>query len=108
MKIKQKCIEWIKQQMEIHRNNGRKQSYVSYYKKIIQRHPELGHPAEGEESWLTYWREYDRDLSPLAYRIFSRYIGPDIHILPLEICVNVIEPILTPPNIEGFIEIKIA
>lgn len=102
MKIKQKCIEWIKQQMEIYRNNGRKQSYVSYYKKIIQRHPELGHPAEGEESWLAYWREYDRDLSPLAYRVFSRYIGPDIHILPLEICVNVIEPVLTPPQYRGF------
>ena len=102
MKMKQKCIEWIKQQMEIHRYNGRKQSYINYYKRIIQRHPELDCPAEGEESWLAYWRKFDRNLSPLAYRVFSRYIGPDVQILPLELCINIVEPILTPSHYRGF------
>lgn len=107
MSVKQKCIEWVKKQLASHRYNGRKNGYLNYYKKIIQRHPELGQPAEGEEKWLNYWRQYDSKLSPLAFRVFSRYVGNDLHIMPMELCVNIVEPILTPPIIAGYTEIRI-
>lgn len=102
MSVKQKCIEWVKNQVENHRYNGRKNGYINYYKRIIQRHPELGQPAEGEEEWLNYWRRYDAKLSPLAFRVFSRYVGNDVHIMPMELCVNIVELILTTPQYRGF------
>lgn len=77
-------------------------SYDFLYKKIIASNPELGKIAEGEKEWLMKWRRYDSKLSPLSYRIFSRYIGEDMNILPLELCVNVIEPVLTPSGFREF------
>lgn len=76
--------------------------YIADYKECIALHPELAEPAEGEIEWLEKWRKYDKKVSPLSYRIFSRYIGPDINILPMEICVNVIEPVLTPGYLAPF------
>lgn len=70
--------------------------YLNLYNKMISKTPELGKAAEGEEAWLDKWRKYDKNLSPLAYRIFSRYIGNDLNIMPMEVCVSVVEPILTP------------
>lgn len=71
-------------------------SFLHLYKKMIECNSELGEFAKGEVEWLAKWRKYDPKLSPLSYRIFSRYIGEDMNILPLELCANVIEPILTP------------
>lgn len=73
-----------------------KKNYLNYYKRIISQSPELGTYAEGEDAWIKRWKKYDKNLSPLSYRIFSRFIGPDITILPMELCVNYVEPILTP------------
>ena len=84
----------------------RGRSYHRLYKKMITTNPELGEPAEGEKEWLTKWRKYDPRLSPLSYRIFSRYIGNDMNILPLDLCASVIEPVLTPSNFMGFYEDK--
>ena len=70
--------------------------YHSLYRTMVSKTPELGKPAEGEDVWLDKWRQYDKKLSPLAYRIFSRYIGNDINIMPMELCVRLVEPILTP------------
>lgn len=81
---------------------NRTAAYIRFYKNAIARNKELSFPAEGEEEWLKRWRKYDKKLSPLAYRVFSRYIGPNIDILPMELCVNYIEPILTPPNFRAY------
>ncbi len=70
--------------------------YHNLYKSMISKSPELGKVAEGENAWLNKWREYDKRMSPLAYRIFSRYIGNDINIMPMELCMSFVEPILTP------------
>lgn len=66
------------------------------YKKIISVNEFLGKEADGEKEWLDKWKNYDKNISPLSFRIFSRFIGPDINILPLELCAGLIEPILTP------------
>lgn len=81
---------------------NRTAAYIRFYKNAIARNKELSFPAEGEEEWLKRWRKYDKKLSPLAYRVFSRYIGPNIDILPMELCVNYIEPVLTPQSFRAY------
>lgn len=81
-------------------NNRRR--YIKNYKECISLHPELGKPAEGETEWMQKWKKYDKKVSPLSYRIFSRYTGPDINIMPLEVCANIVEPVLTPRYYESF------
>lgn len=71
-------------------------NYISYYKQIIESNPALARPVEGENEWLKHWRTYDKNLSPLCYRIFSRYVNKDCDIIPLEYISSIIEPILTP------------
>lgn len=73
-----------------------KQSYYQLYKKIIDVNPDLGKYAEGEEQWLQRWRKFDNTIKPTAYRIFSRYVGCNMDILPLEYSASKIEPSMTP------------
>lgn len=82
--------------------NHSKRLYIKTYQSYIEKNPELALPMEGEKEWMEKWKKYDKNISPLSYRIFSRYIGPDINIMPMEVCVNVIEPILTPDNLSSF------
>lgn len=70
--------------------------YHDLYRTMVSKSPELGEKAEGEEAWLDKWKRYDRNLSPLAYRIFSRFIGKDLNIMPMELCMCLVEPILNP------------
>lgn len=80
-----------------HRYNGSKRSYENLYKRIISSNQFDCSKAEiGENKWLEKWRKYDSSLSPLSYRIFSRYIGEDINIMPLEIQKGIVEPVLMP------------
>lgn len=74
----------------------------SFYKDAIEINPNLKEPANGEDLWLKKWRIYDSKLSPLAYRVFSRYIGENINIVPLEICSAICEPVLTPYDYNHF------
>lgn len=72
-------------------------SYLNLYKRIIDANPELAKPAEKEKEWLEYWEKYDKNLSPLYCRVFSRYVNEDIkQMIPLEFIASIIEPILTP------------
>lgn len=72
--------------------------YIKYYRDISKRNPQINisTPVEGEEKWLTKWKELDSDVTPYSYRIFSKYIGKDINIYPLETGVNYIERFLNP------------
>lgn len=71
-------------------------NYINLYKKIIERNPQLAEPAKGEKEWLGHWRKYDKNLSPLCYRVFSRYVKEGADIIPLEFIASMVEPILTP------------
>lgn len=76
---------------------GRKRS-KSFYDNAIQYNPSLKESVKGENEWLEKWRKFDPKLSPMAYRVFSRYIGPSMDIVPLEVCSSICEPVLTPRN----------
>ena len=75
---------------------------LSFYNNAIKYNPQLKEFAEGEEEWLKKWRQFDSKLTPIAYRVFSRYIGPNMNIVPLEGCWGFCEPLLTPANYIDF------
>lgn len=58
--------------------------YFKLYDKMLLNCPDLDKVSDGEEQWLEKWRRYYPNLSPLSYRIFSKYIGAEINIVPLE------------------------
>ena len=97
-----KIVEFVKRIIVQVLSYRRRVSYIRDYKECIAINPELGKPAEGENEWIEKWRKYDKRVSPLSYRIFSRYIGSDINILPMEVCANIIEPVLTPGHLAAF------
>lgn len=74
----------------------KKSNYLNLYKRILDNNPALGLKSAREDEWLSKWRKYDKSLSPLSYRIFSRYIGLDMNIAPPELVYTIVEPILTP------------
>ena len=73
-------------------------NYEKLYKKIGNRNPELLKKASGEDLWMHKWGKVNKHVSPCSYRIFSRFIGNNQNIVPLEVFADVIEPILCPPN----------
>lgn len=79
-----------------HRRLQFRRVHRDYYRKIIAQNPEYAQPADGETEWMERWSRYDSCLSPLCYRIYSRFCGCDINIVPLETCTNLIEPIFQP------------
>lgn len=91
----------IKNAIERYLKTQRRTIAMAFYKKSIQYNPDLGKYLVGEEQWLQRWRQYDPRLSPLAFRVFGRYIGSDMDIVPLEICTT-LESVLTPYNFNNF------
>ena len=78
------------------RNYLLRKSYYKLYKVIYHNNPLLKKKAVFEEKWLQKWKSLDSHIKIDSYRIFSRYVGEDINILPLEYCATVIEPFLNP------------
>lgn len=82
-----------------HRYKGIKKGYHHLYQKMMdQSNLKYGNKTEwgGVNSWKLKWGKYDRRLSTVSYQIFSKYIGDDINIIPLEILAGIVEPVLTP------------
>lgn len=52
--------------------------------------------VDGEDEWMKKWSVFGMNLQRTQFRLFSHYIGPDINIVPEEICHAYIEPILNP------------
>lgn len=89
------------------RNYLLRKSYYKLYKVIYHNNPLLKKKAVFEEKWLQKWKSLDSHIKIDSYRIFSRYVGEDINILPLEYCATVIEPFLILSSFGHIIMIKI-
>lgn len=87
---------FLKKSISFYLYRGCVKNAHSFYSNAIKYNPLLKEPANHEDLWLKKWRVYDPKLSPLAYRVFSRYIGEDLNIVPLEICSGMCERALTP------------
>lgn len=89
-------MELIYQIQQSVRNYFLRKSYYNLYKVIYHNNPLLRKKALFEDKWLQKWKSLDSHIKIDSYRIFSRYIGEDVNILPLEYCATVIEPFLDP------------
>lgn len=71
---------------------------MRWYNEIEHRSPSLKAFSffEAEKEWVEKWKKFDKRLSTKSFRIFSHFIGPDLNIIPLEVCASVVEPILMP------------
>lgn len=59
-------------------------------------------PIEGEEEWYKKWNVLGIQPNKLYYRLYSHYIGPNINIVPKNVCHNIIELILNPFRYVGY------
>ena len=84
-----------------------RKGYKLLYKKIGEQNPFLTQPVEGEKLWLKKWKLVDKNISVCSYRIFSRYVGYKIDIMPLETCAVLVEPSLCPISYFDFYNDKI-
>lgn len=88
--------QFIKKGLLKYINYQKHRNYNLLYKKILCLHPNLGEKEIGEEQWLYRWKKLDANVTPFSYRIFSKFIGNNIDILPLETSCTFIEPLLQP------------
>lgn len=79
-----------------------RKGYKELYKQIGKLNPSLLQPIEGEKLWLKKWKLIDKNISVYSYRIFSRYVGQNIDLMPLETCAVLVEPNLCPVSYFDF------
>lgn len=58
--------------------------------------------VNGEDEWIEKWSQFGVKASPSQYRVFSKYIGNDVNIVPEDICHDFIEPVLNPLRFVGY------
>lgn len=78
-----------------HRYNG---TYKSWMKALRISNK----PVDGEKEWQEKWSQLGYKPNPVYYRLFSRYIGNDINIVPKDLCQNIIELTLNPFRYHGY------
>lgn len=89
--------------LKSHRYKGVCKGYLNLYRKIERQNPGITTtPCEGEMEWLNRWRKYDKNVSVCSYRIFQKYIGNELNIMPLELCAGMVEPVLNPENYRAY------
>lgn len=59
-------------------------------------------PAQGEELYIKFWRQFCPRVEPYTYRFFSRIVGPNPHIIPEDIASIYIESVLNPERFRSF------
>lgn len=69
--------------------------YKKQYKRLLKRQNIPNKSVVGEQMWIDKWSVLGKP-NHVYYRLFSHYIGPDINIIPEDICRTVVEPILDP------------
>lgn len=55
-----------------------------------------------EDIWFKKWSKLLSDTDRKYYRIYNKYIGEDINIMPDDVCHMIVEPILNPPKYRHF------
>lgn len=59
-----------------------------------------------EQEWIKQWSKLSKRPHVNSFRLFSKYIGPDINIVPEDISANIIQPILSPIETRPFYQDK--
>ena len=69
---------------------------LKFYKKLCKMNAIPNRKVKGESEWIKKWNGLGIKPNPIYYRLFSKYIGNDVNIVPEDICHDVIENILNP------------
>ena len=69
--------------------------YNKQYNTLLRHNKIDNKPCQDEGQWIEKWSVLDK-ANPIYYRLFSKYIGNNINIIPEDICRNIVEPILDP------------
>lgn len=73
-----------------------------FYHQVMKMNGIKDEPVAGEQEWIERWSQFGVKANPSQYRVFSHYIGPNIDIVPEDICHDYIEPILNPFAFTGY------
>ena len=73
-----------------------------FYHQVMKMNGIKDEPVEGEKAWIARWSQFGAIAKPSQYRVFSHYIGPNIDIVPEDICHDFIEPVLNPFAFTGY------
>ena len=76
--------------------------YDRHYRKVEKMNGIINRSVDGEKEWRKKWSKLGVMTSNLQYRVFSRYIGPNINIVPENICHDYIEAVLNPVRFVGY------
>ena len=68
----------------------------SYAEKIMKCNKIENITIEGEAAYIKAWKPLSKNIDPIYYRCFSHYAGKNPHIIPANLCVQIVEPILNP------------
>lgn len=80
--------------------------YRNETKKLLKLHPNYRNKVENEKLWLKKWGKLRVRPDISAYRLFSRYIGNDLNIVPENISSGIIQPLLNPGEYRPYYEDK--
>ncbi len=69
--------------------------YKKNYGKVMSLNSIPDRKVEGEDEWIGKWSVLGK-TTPMFYRCFSHYIGPDMTIVPEDLCQSLIERCLNP------------
>ena len=75
---------------------------LKFYHKLCKTNGVPNRKVEGEEAWIKKWSGLGIRPNPVYFRLFSKYIGNDVNIVPENICHDVIENILNPMRYAKF------
>lgn len=93
-----------------YRDEQRIRSYENLYARMLSQNSQYKQVfnSDSERKWHDRWQPLlkHHKLCPYSYRIFSHLAGESIDRLPLEVCVNVVEPTLNPRNYTAFYDDK--
>lgn len=86
--------------------------YRRLYDSMLKKHSNLIAPQTEdsyktkEKEWIQLWSKLSKRPHVNSFRLFSKYIGPDINIVPEDICSGIIQPILNPVETRPYYQDK--
>lgn len=92
---------FVRHKLRDHKYRHLRRLNNAQYKEIMLRNAIPDSPCDGESDWLALWQRFGVKVSPRQYRVFHHYIGPNLHIVPEEVCNCFIEPVLCPEELRG-------
>ncbi len=75
--------------------------YGKEFRRIMKVNELKNIRAEGEEEWVKKWGVLGKP-DRCYYRLYTNYIGPDINIVPQNLCHNIVELVLCPYRFAGY------